>query len=314
MSTNILIYSASLILIFAGLGCSKPIIQSHWATDIVIDGEISDWHATPISIAEGKITAMVTNTGSHLNVLLTCDDTMWINRILRTGFTLWIDPDGRKEKFTGIVYPMGWQVMGIPMRGTATRESRETRHKQLLELHKDMMIITTPLNRRSLIPVEKSIEHGLAIKMDISDDHLAYELRFPLDSELVITPILPDAETSISIGFEFGGETHKKLKPGKSTGSSEYDRGMSQGGGKGSGGGKKAGGMGRGGGKGSGSKGSGNKITPSESEIHWINVRLTGSKQAPDSSATAKISWESPAVTEPSPLQSAAQASSALGI
>src|ERR1041384_3535544 len=89
-------------------GCSKTIYPLGWqATPVTVDGNLSDWTLPlPFYDPETKLNYSITNDAKNLYICMRTNDLQAQMKMLRAGFTLWLDVAGKKNQSTGIRYPL----------------------------------------------------------------------------------------------------------------------------------------------------------------------------------------------------------------
>lgn len=89
-------------------GCGGELFQSRWTSGpIHIDGKLDEWHDTMMSVEDGLVSVGFQNDGEHLYVAVSSNDRRLGMRVLRSGLTVWLDPDGGKAHTLGVKYPVG---------------------------------------------------------------------------------------------------------------------------------------------------------------------------------------------------------------
>ena len=88
-------------------GCSEPTINSFWQTsEIKIDGSSNDWAGSLNYYEDEKVAIGVSNDNDFIYFCLATSDSDKIMRILRTGFTVWLDPKNSDGETFGVQYPI----------------------------------------------------------------------------------------------------------------------------------------------------------------------------------------------------------------
>ncbi len=105
-----LLLSASLLL----AGCKKSELASKWRDGlVVVDGENHEWDGAITYFDDENAAIGVINDERYLYIsLLTTSQTLQ-QQIMRSGFTLWFDPEGGKKKTLGIRFPLGMNPGGM---------------------------------------------------------------------------------------------------------------------------------------------------------------------------------------------------------
>jgi hypothetical protein len=88
--------------------CSKSVYPTAWEnTPVVADGILNEW-SVPLQYYDEntKLNYDITNDQKNLYVSIRSNDEQIQTKMLRGGFTLWIDVTGKKKQITGITYPL----------------------------------------------------------------------------------------------------------------------------------------------------------------------------------------------------------------
>jgi uncharacterized membrane protein YgcG len=201
----------------------------------MIDGVLDEWEGKLFSLKGEKLGFGVMNDDSTLYIAMTTYNRQTIMQIMR-GLTIWIDPNGKKNKSFGIKYPIGADMTGLM--AMSNRNSDQTEDfeylitQKLLKQNSMQYIKDDILQFRNIDNGEK----GIQVKIFYSDGEINYELKVPF-SEFGAEP-----SEKISIGFE-------SIPMQRPSGSSDHSSGKSRGGrgggmsGGGKGGGQRSGGM-----------------------------------------------------------------------
>lgn len=208
MKKNHLLITVFLI-IFAG-SCSKKLIlsSSYQLAPLNIDGSPSDWVDSLAFDKDSKVHYRISNDDKYLYFLLSTGEPDILRKIRMTGFTLWINPDGKKKQRYGINYPMR------NMDGTRQRPgARGNLNRPALEIRKVMgtndLIKLTGFDKKGEVDVT-GVENarGINVRATFSElPQMFYEAKVPL--KLIIGSLesfLQDTTNLISVGFETGIE------------------------------------------------------------------------------------------------------------
>ena len=197
------------LLIIAGSCSKKPILSSSYqSSPLSIDGNPADWGDSLAFEKDSEIHYRISNDEEYLYFILSTGEPDMLRKIRMTGFTLWIDPDGKKKQRYGINYPMK-RMDGvrrgsenrIPDGGLSPEISRVLGVKEIIKLtgfeEKGEIVITGLEN-----------SEGIKVKTSFSDiPWFFYEAGIPL--KLIVGSIesfLQDSTNMISVGFETGIE------------------------------------------------------------------------------------------------------------
>lgn len=273
--TKHLILGLSAIMMIA-IGCAQNSIKSTWRdTGIAIDGDQAEWSDDLVNPKLENFSLGVMNDDSHLFITFGTYDQSLAMKILRFGFTVWIDQQGKQNKTYGIKYPSGAPIgRGNNSRGGGMRRSREPDLAGQLERLSasqpwiDIIGTDEALIERISIHDTSRIQVATALS---SSGQFVYELRISM-SELPGPS--PSASASgdpiiLGIGFETSMRNPAIERPQQS--------GRRSGGGRPSGGGsgRRPGGRSRGGRP--GGAGANQILEPFE---YWTKVDLARANQA----------------------------------
>lgn len=257
-----------LTVVFFTQGCKEIEVTSQWnQQNIEIDGLDYEWSGSYKFLEDEKAAIGVRNDSTHLYLVFKTMDTQLMQKIMKNGLTVWVDPSADKEKSFGIHYPIGMMDWNKSrMYDPADWGTPEAREKKLQEKSRIMlneMELMTP-GGRSFYNVSMYNSHGIEIALNDTSGALIYEMKIPINStESSLYSYSLTGGTKLSIGIETGEMDKKDM--------------MAQRSGGGMGGGKGGGMMGKGGGKGRNNpEAMKNMLEPVK---FWIN--LTFAKQEP---------------------------------
>ena len=218
-------------------------------------------------IEDKDVSIGLLNDDEFLYVSLSSNDSLRM-QVMRTGLTVWFDPEGGTDEWYGINFPTGVQGRMQAMQGRRRRGGDGDRDPQSRRPTVDddpMMYIALvgpgELGRRR-IPIERVT--GIEVKIGNDFGRFVYELKVPLPR---------DADHLFGIGTKAGVVLGVGLETGDMPGMERGSRGGlggpgGGGGGRGGGGGGRGGGGGGRGGTGGGGPGTG------ESLKVWTTVQL----------------------------------------
>lgn len=208
MKKNYLLITVFLIII-AGSCSKKPILSSSYqSSPLSIDGNPSDWVDSLAFDKDSKVYYRISNDEDYLYFMLSTGEPDMLRKIRMTGFTLWIDPDGKKKQRYGINYPMkrmdgvrrGFENR-VPDGGLSPEISQVLGVKEIIKL--------TGFGEKGEIVIT-GLENIEGIKVKTSFSNLPwffYEAGIPL--KLIVgsfESFLQDSTNLISVGFETGIE------------------------------------------------------------------------------------------------------------
>jgi len=179
------------IFLFVIAGCSSvKETTSFWNNyEIKIDGDISDWQNSLMSIPDKKFAVGFKNDDKFLYVSLITDDQMKIMQMLRNGFITWFTPDGKSDKTFGVKFPMSNNDLKEEQLNNMNRENflldkrdnLEKQFTQLINQQKELEIINKEKFPLSLMPLVN--KEGIKAKLGYSENNFVYELQVPLKTD-----------------------------------------------------------------------------------------------------------------------------------
>jgi hypothetical protein len=163
----------------------------------VIDGKMNDWGDTLMSYdASTKSIYSIANDESTLYICIKAADQMQQLKIIQGGMEIWIDDKVKRNKTTGIKFPIGGGAMEMP-----TSRNSQPDAKQMRQQLKLKMLNMELMGFRNAYNGKQSIYSTTQVKPVIEWDdkgNLIYELAIPFSTlETTVAANL----SNISIGF-----------------------------------------------------------------------------------------------------------------
>ena len=262
------------ILILSLTACSEPTIISNWQnSDISIDGNVNDWAGNLNYFDDEKAAIGVSNDNDYIYFCLTTSDNDNIMKILRTGFTVWLDPQSSDGKTIGIKYPIKSKINDVGDRRNQQlgkeKNNGDNLTKKIDQFNSDqneILIVNEDKFPLNALPVANN--DGLEVNINYAMHQFVYELKVPLANNNlsnVYTDVLPNE--IVRVGFESGEVDKQEGSTGDGNMRNNGNENMQMGGRGGRGGGGRGGG-GRGGNMGNMK----NLMAPSE---FWVEVKLS---------------------------------------
>ncbi len=225
-------------------GCRTKQVDSVWRTAaMVIDGELTDWPAGLTPMQPAPLAVGITNDDHHLYLALSVNDPGLSRRIMMGGFTVWLDPQGRRKQRVGIRFPIGpWQ--GVSARPQWDPADEPGRLWEPMALALDQVEIVGP--GKSDTRVFPAGGNGdLAVMITADPYGLSYELKIPLMAgpNWPLDLLVDDGRLGIGLetpafarGGRPGGRHTGGMRPPGMGGAGQGGRGSRSGGGRGPGG------------------------------------------------------------------------------
>jgi hypothetical protein len=259
-------------------GCKKNEFESQWRDrEISIDGDHTDWKNSLTYVEDKNISIGLLNDEEFLYVCLVPGDFQIQNQMMRLGFTLWLDPEGGKDKTLGIHYPLGMMNSGLLMTelgfgsGRGMSEPDPERMRTLVERSlSDLEILGPDKDDVRRMGVDQA--EGLRVEVGNRTGTFVYELKVPLVvDEHYLYGIDAVEGSTLGVGFETTEIDREKMR-----------QEMGERGGGMRGGGMRGGGMRGGGRMGGGMRGGGVRPGMAKPLKVWTKVIL-----APDSNTVS---------------------------
>jgi len=184
--TGCIIATFLFIVVVASCSSVKETTSIWSSNEIKIDGDISDWQNSLVSIPDKKFAVGFKNDDKFLYVSLITDDRMKIMQMLRNGFITWFTPDGKSDKTFGVKFPLTnkdlkdeqFQSMNRENFQLDNRDNMEKQFTQLLILQKELEIINNDKFPLSMMYLEN--KEGIKAKLGYTENNFVYELQVPL--------------------------------------------------------------------------------------------------------------------------------------
>src|SRR5262245_2166580 len=94
-------------------GCTKTLYPSRWQpAPVIADGNASEW-SLPLQYYDNdtKLNYAFSNDTKNLYLCIRVGDDKEQMTMLRSGFTIWLDTEGKKNKTTVFTYPLPRSMM-----------------------------------------------------------------------------------------------------------------------------------------------------------------------------------------------------------
>ena len=226
--------------------CSKKPLHTSKSLDKSIEDYTpgsTEWIDKLRYDTKNKIAVGVFNDDKDLLIRVMAHDQSTIMKMFITGFTVWIDTAGGKDKHFGVKYPMAQGRQGMndldtrphQLQGAGTGGRQDDLMKKAKTSLNSIELSGFSPEAQNSTKLNSRIGNGITAWIELTPDtKMYYELKIPL-KDLADVDYLK--QNLISVGFESG---KIDMPSGDSPGS-----GGKMGGGKGSGGGRPGGGGGR---------------------------------------------------------------------
>jgi len=178
-----------LLISILTFGCSESLVNSSWLNnEINIDGYKNDWQGSLKYYDEEKVVVGIKNNGEYIYFCLATSDNNKITKILRTGFTVWLNPQDSDGEKIGIQYPIKRDKNEPVESGDRQDKKAQPNNEKMSKMvdsfkanQNELLIVNSdnfPLNAFSNIN-----DFGLEAKIDYNMQQLVYELKVPLSTD-----------------------------------------------------------------------------------------------------------------------------------
>ncbi len=207
------------LFLLNSLSAKKTIIQSYYQkTPIKIDGNIDDWGDMMIFDEKTSIVSDISNDHEYIYVKIRIANFYSISRLMRGGFTVWFNDEGKSRPKIGIAFPI---VKDIPQQDKQNKNQyakltrSEAEQLQAKKLENFNMKFTSGLASINVLDKDLNViknqqfntnDEGLCATLLLKDaDLFVYEARIPLD--IIFDnkeEFLAAKKKSFCLGYEFG--------------------------------------------------------------------------------------------------------------
>jgi hypothetical protein len=261
----LLLFFSIVLVAFTGCSGALKMTSERRQSDIIIDGDDSEWQSGLYYDKESDIVYSVRNDDEYVYILLKTQNRSMQKQLVGSGFTIWFDAEGGKDPIFGVRYPLGRHDAKSEFHPDGAEEQNRNLYDQLFPELEILGPKKDDIQRFSILEAP-----GIRVRIGQAHEVMVYELQVPLKK----TPNHPYAIEVTSknlLGIKF--ETQEFKREGKKEGSysdkgftgNENTEGNSPGGeehtGRGHGGGHRGG-------------VSGSKEQPTQLDL-WLSVQLT---------------------------------------
>lgn len=264
------------LILFQSLGAQKDqSSQSKWLDN-------SSGNATPsgsdyTSVKKGMVLYCLSNDETNMYVDIKFTESIEQGKVLQMGLVLWVNPDGKSRKITGIRYPIGSKNLRSNM-GRGRNAQSGLGQETPLSLANTIELIGFKDVVPNRFPSKNTDNFRGYVKYD-SVGNLLYSMTIPLAKLPAVSKDSKGKSPLMTIAIEYGAPPQIGNQGGDQSGFPSASSGGGRSGGGGSrtgGGGSRSGGGGGGGGAmgGQPGMGPGGQVSP-KPELIWIkNIGL----------------------------------------
>jgi hypothetical protein len=211
--SSLLFAFVTLALVATGFSKDEP-VQSKWLTaPPSIDGMNTEWgDATLINYKKTKVDYAFMNDAENLCVLFIFRDPKFLSSISWTGLTVWISPQGEKEKDLGIRF-MRKQISADDYIAILEKQvgqaMPEDRKNQIRQNKAYWMFEQQLINKKAegySEDAEQPKYQGAIFRSSVMDKALVYECAISLPKLAEVAPeIGAEPGKGLNLNFEWGG-------------------------------------------------------------------------------------------------------------
>jgi hypothetical protein len=204
-----------LALVAAGFARDE-LVKSQWiATPPSIDGMNTEWSDVSLnSYKKTKIDYAFMNDAENLFVLFIFKDPKFLSSITWTGLTIWISPQGEKEKDLGITL-IKKQISAddyIAILEKQVGQEMPDDRKAQIRKNKAYMMFEQQLINKKAEGYDKDAEppkyQGVLFRNNVLDKAVLYEIAISLPKLAEVAPgVALEPGKGVSLNFEWGGAT-----------------------------------------------------------------------------------------------------------
>lgn len=215
------------LFLINNLSAKKVVIQSYYQkTPIIIDGNIDDWGDMIIFDDKTSIVSDISNDHEYIYVKVRIANYYSISRLMRGGFTVWFNDEGKSKPKIGIAFPIMKDMPDLNKQkkgqfaNISRSEAERLQDKKLENFNARFIAGLASINilDKDLNVIESKQfnmdDEGLSATLLLKDaDLFIYEARIPLD--LIFDnkeEFLASKKKSFCLGYEFGKFVVEELK------------------------------------------------------------------------------------------------------
>jgi hypothetical protein len=160
-------------------GCHDIELKSTWLDrEIHIDGNLNDWENVMMIIRDKNATVGLSNDENFLYLCLFSSQESTLRQAMMTGFTVWFDAEGGKQKRLGIRFPVGMHREDMPRRDMTTIQDTAVQKKLIDASLKEVEIIGPA--KGEVARAANFLDQGIEVDVSQIGGRFVYELKIPL--------------------------------------------------------------------------------------------------------------------------------------
>ena len=188
-------------LFFVGCKSSMSLVSNSLDREIVVDGSEEEWVDVLTPIEDKNFAIGVINDDEYLYVSLVTATPEVRNQILMSGMTLWLDPEGGKDKQVGIRFPLGLMETGMPPGGPMAMQREPELMEQFFNESLNEFEHISKSKGQTVRWIRSEVE-DIEIDAASNTGTFTYELKMPLSSELLGYALDVTPGQAIGVGLE----------------------------------------------------------------------------------------------------------------
>lgn len=230
LTHSVLLAFFILTLITIGFSKDKP-VESQWvATPASIDGMNTEWNNVPLyTHKKVNVDYAFMNDAENLFILFVFKDPKYLSSINWTGMTIWLSPQGKKDKNLGIRF-IKKEITAddyIALLEEQTGKAIADEEKEKIRRIKAYMLFDQELINKQAPDYSddapKPRFKGALFRNNTLEKTLVYEFSFSLSRLAEVAPqIAAEPGKALNLNFEWGGAT-KEYKEALASGLAAQD-------------------------------------------------------------------------------------------
>lgn len=102
---KIILFSLLGLLVLASSCSSLPALQSTWNRSSSLQNTLEDLEAN-VFFSEDELTLKLSNDANYLDIIVSTNSPITLNKIYNLGLSIWLDPQGKNKQIFGVNFPL----------------------------------------------------------------------------------------------------------------------------------------------------------------------------------------------------------------
>ena len=214
------------LLLAAVAGCNDLVLESAWPSrEILVDGRLNEWDGATHYLEEYRVSVGLLNDGSRFFMSLSTPDPDLQRQILAPGFSVRLSPEGNKDRFLTIRFPLGLgdgaqanrerNPGGGPPGGPAPELDLEAlvRRYQGSGVEMEILVPDETSGKEKVVRLGVDQAPGIRVALGNVQGNLVYELEVPLTATADIPyTVDPGKETALIVELTSGLKDRVRTK------------------------------------------------------------------------------------------------------